>query len=73
MDHVKDLIELIDDQDDQQLRKSLYDRDIFPFTYNNIGDANLNPHYNPEKFSSGGPVVMEFTTSAINFYSEKNL
>lgn len=70
--HVKDLIELMDDEDDQEWMEGLWDREIFPFTYNGIGDANPNPGYDPDEFRNGRSVAVKFTTHAINFRSGKN-
>lgn len=71
--HVKDFIEIIDDEDERGWMEGFCDREIFLFTYNGIGDVNPNPGYDPDEFRNGRNVAVEFTTHAINFRTKKNL
>lgn len=65
--HVKDLIALMEDDDEKEWMESLCDDRTFPFIYNGIADRNPNPGYDYKEFRAGKQVAVEFTTHAINF------
>lgn len=69
---MKDLIEIINDNDEKEWMESLCDCKIFLFRYNRISNSNSNPGYDPDKFQNGRNVAVEFTTHAINFRTNKN-
>lgn len=70
--HVKDLIKVMDNEDEREWMESLCDREIFPFIYNGIANANPNPGYDLDEFRTGQYVAVEFTTHAIDFRTKKN-
>ena len=70
--HVKDLIEIMDNDDEREWMEGLCNSNVFLFTYDGIANANPNPGYNREEFQKGRHVAVEFTTHAISFCSKKN-
>ena len=71
--HVKDLIEIMEDDDKREWMEGVCNTAVFPFTYDGIADANPNPGFDLEEFRKGRHVAVEFTTHAINFRTKKNL
>lgn len=48
--HVKNFIEIMINDKKQEWIKVVCNRDVFPFIYNEIINANQNPGFNLEKF-----------------------
>lgn len=70
--HVKDLIALMDNNEQREWMNKLCDEKKFPFTYNGVDDRNPNPGYDLKEFRHGREVAVEFTTHAINFKTALN-
>ena len=70
--NVKDLIEIMEDDDKRDWMEGMCNRGVFSFIYDRIGDANPYPGFDPEEFRKGRHVAVEFTTHAINFRTKKN-
>ena len=78
-DRVEELIQLIaDDEEARDVVKTIYFQDIFPFTYDMWGLADINsnysdPRYNVNDFKSGAIVAIEFQILSQNFKASKKV
>ena len=78
-DRVEELIQLIaDDEETRDVVKTIYFQDIFPFTYDVWGLADVNsdypgPGHDVNNFKSGATVAIKFQILLQNFKASKKV